>query len=105
MRPGIVELLNLALLPLKDGIVHAPSVDTRRRTSFEPRDLEADACKLFRQVNGRGFAGAATRDLCVGPDVNPSTEKGSGRDDYCLAAESPAFERLYSENLLVVHDQ
>ena len=104
MRPGIVELFDLAFLPLKHGVVHASAIDARRRTCLEARNLETDARKLLCEMRRRGLSGATARHFGVRPDVNSPTEKGSGRYDDRLGAESPSFERLDTEDHVVVQD-
>src|SRR4029079_17570386 len=47
VRPGIVELLDLAFLAFEAREVHRPAVDSRRRARLEARDGESHLVQLL----------------------------------------------------------
>jgi hypothetical protein len=52
VRPGVIELLYLALLPFQQFAVDGPTVDSWWRSGLEPRHFQAGMLELFGEMNG-----------------------------------------------------
>src|SRR5205085_10360712 len=94
VRPGVIELLDLTLLPLQSCDIDGPAVDARGRSGLEALDDEAGLLELLGEMSHCRFARATTGDLRLRADVNAAAKKRSGRDDDGAGAEAPAFQRL-----------
>src|SRR5690606_14959842 len=103
--PGVVELLQLALLALKNVEAHRTPVYSRRRPGLEARHLHPHALELLGQVDRRPFAGTTSGDARSGTDVHPATQEGAGRDHHGARAEAPTFKRLDSGDSTAIHHQ
>ncbi len=70
VRPGKIEVLDLALLPRQQVETHRPAVDARRCARLEARHLQTHALQLLGQVGGRGLAGTTAGERRRGPYVD-----------------------------------
>ena len=94
MRPRVVELLNLALLPLERRHAHGPAINARRRPGLEPAGLEPRLEQLFREVCGGGLARPPAGEHRRGADVNPAPQEGAGGNDHAARTKTSSLERL-----------
>src|SRR6059058_6212347 len=80
MRPGVIELLDLALLTLQVAPAYRASVDTRWRSRLEACDLEASLLQLLGEVRRGRLAGPPAGHRRRRADVNSSSQKRASRD-------------------------
>lgn len=94
MRPGVVEVIDLAVLRRQPAEVDGAAVDARGRAGLEPGHLEPGLVQLLRQVGHGGLPRPATGEAGLRADVDAAAEEGPGGDDHGLGGEAPALDRL-----------
>ena len=97
VRPGIVELLDLALLYLEYRIIHGSSVYARRSAGLESSNGETRLLELFSEVSCGSFSCSTAGQMCLGANVDPTAQKRSGSDYYASRAETSPLERYDTE--------
>src|SRR5690348_13012446 len=105
MRPGVVELLDLTLLSLELLQLHRSTVDPRRRSRLEARDLEANVLQLLGEMRRGGLASPTAGKARLCPDMNSTSKEGAGGDDDRPRPESPTFERLDATHPRAIENQ
>src|SRR5687767_861282 len=75
MRPGIIELLDLALLDLQRRVVNGASIDTRRSSGLESGDGQPSLLELFSEVSSRSFPGSTAGEMCLRSDVDSTAQE------------------------------
>src|SRR5688500_18914912 len=96
VRPGVVELVDLALLPLQRREIHRSSIDARRRPRLEATYDETEQLELLCEINRRQLARPPAGYPCVRPDVNASTQEGAGRDHDRVGTKATLLQRLHT---------
>src|SRR5665647_1450775 len=94
MRPRIIELIDLALLPFHSREIHSTAIDSRWSSGLETRYFKPGVLQLFGQMCRGRFTSSSACDVGVGADVDPAVQKGSGCDDDTTRGERTAFESL-----------
>src|SRR5262245_39532731 len=102
MRPGIVELFDLAVLSLQGTVVDRPTVDSGRGPGLEPRYAQADLLQLFSEVCRCRLARATARHLGPGANVNAAAQEGPCCDNDGASAEPSALQCLDAKNGRIV---
>ena len=95
VRPGVVELFDLAVLHLEIRVIHRPAINARRRARLEARNLKAHFLQLLREMDRGRLTCAATRDLCRGADVDASAQEGARGDHDRARAEAPSLDSFH----------
>ena len=94
-RPAVVEIGEFGILAFQRGVVHRPTVDTRRRSRLEALDRQSNRCELFGQVCGALFARAPAGERGVGANMDAATEESARGDDHGARAEATSLHRLH----------
>ena len=104
--PRIIELFDLAVLPIQAAEIDRASIDAWWRTGLESRGFEAKRIELLGEMNGRSITRAATGNARISANVQAPTEKRSGGNDDGLGAESAPLERFDADNapLRTIHE-
>src|SRR5437868_3949463 len=105
VRPGIIELIDFALLDFESRVIDGATVYSGWRPGLEACDCQASVLELFCEVNACRFACASARDLSSSSDVHsPAQERPSGDDDtHCT--EASAFDCLDSGEVTVAFSE
>src|SRR5687768_4042245 len=98
MRPPKVEVLELAFLALKIGVINGATVDAGRRAGLESRNGETQLVELLREVSRSGVSSAPAGDGGARSDVDATAQKRARRNDDRLRAEPPTFQRLDTDD-------
>src|SRR5438477_4864418 len=82
VRPGIIELIDFALLDFESRVIDRATVYSGWRSGLEACDYEPSVLELFCEVSACRFPCASARDLSSSSDVHsPAQERPSGDDD------------------------
>src|SRR5262245_12467112 len=98
VRPGVVPLLDFALLSRKSVERDRATVNARGRAGLESLGGETDSIELSAQVRRGGLSCTAATDLRAGADVHLSATEGARRQHNRPGSKATSFERLYTEN-------
>src|SRR5262249_24014197 len=89
-----MKLRAIAVLPLDLAPIDGASIDARWRAGLEARHCKSNVFNSLRHRDGRLVARSPRGDLCVGTEMNASTEESAGGDDHGARGEPPPVTRL-----------
>src|SRR2546429_6858662 len=93
---GEPKRIALAILALHFVPIDGSAIDTWGRAGFEPRYCKSNVLNRLRHLHRRCITRAASRNLCVGAQVNAAAQERPGCDDDRACTETPAVTRLDS---------
>jgi hypothetical protein len=94
VAPAVVELRELAVLPLQPAEVDRAAIDPRRGAGLEATHREPRALQLLGEMSGRRLARPPAGDAGGGADVDAAAQERAGGDDHAARAEAAPLERL-----------
>jgi hypothetical protein len=98
MRPGIVELIDLALLALQPGEVDGAPVNARGSSRLETGNRESCLFQLFSEMCGGALASATSGQSRFGANVNSSAKESPGGDDDRTCTKTSSLERFDADH-------
>src|SRR2546423_5629859 len=96
LAEGEPKRIALAVLALHFVPIDGSAIDTWGRAGFEPRYCKPNVLNHLRHLHRRCITRAASRNLCVGAQVNAAAQECPGCDDDRACTETPAVTRLDS---------
>lgn len=105
MRPGVIELIDLALLHLQLAKVDCAAIDSRWCTGLEALHGQTGALELLREMGSGRLACSAARHVRISADVDSTTQEGSRRNNDAACAELSALESLNAGETVATENQ
>jgi hypothetical protein len=105
VRPGKVELFDLAFLSHQHVPSYRPTVDARWRTGLEAGHFEPGRLELLCEVGGGRLPGSPAGQRCRRADVDATAQEGAGGDHHSARAEPAPFESLHAGEPAPVEEQ